>query len=90
MAGDEVIAFLKASGYRVICIDKNPVHGTGMVWNHIPHGAEDETGDRPLAERARWLRHAAAFVGLSSGLSWLAWAAERQGGADQRIHPSNE
>jgi autotransporter strand-loop-strand O-heptosyltransferase len=71
----EVIAFLKANGYRVICIDKNPVHGTGMVWNHIPHGAEDETGDRPLAERARWLRHAAAFVGLSSGLSWLAWAA---------------
>jgi autotransporter strand-loop-strand O-heptosyltransferase len=72
----EVIAFLKENGYRVICIDKSPVHGTGMVWNHIPHGAEDETGDRPLVERARWLRHAAAFVGLSSGLSWLAWAAD--------------
>jgi autotransporter strand-loop-strand O-heptosyltransferase len=71
----EAIAFLKARGYRVICIDKSPVHGTGMVWNHISNGAEDETGDRPLAERARWLRHAAAFVGLSSGLSWLAWAA---------------
>ena len=71
----EVIAFLKANGYRVICIDQKPVHGTGLVWNHIPHGAEDATGDRPLADRARWLRHAAAFVGLSSGLSWLAWAA---------------
>ena len=70
-----VVRFLKASGYRVICIDKSPVHGTGLVWNHIPHGAEDETGDRPLVERARWLRHASAFVGLSSGLSWLAWAA---------------
>jgi autotransporter strand-loop-strand O-heptosyltransferase len=23
----------------------------------------------------RWLRHAKAFVGLSSGLSWLAWAS---------------
>jgi autotransporter strand-loop-strand O-heptosyltransferase len=68
-----VIAFLKAAGYRVICIDKNSFAGTGMVWNHIPHGAEDETGDRPLAERARWLRHASAFIGLSSGLSWLAW-----------------
>jgi autotransporter strand-loop-strand O-heptosyltransferase len=71
-----VVRFLKAQGYRVICIDRNPVHGTGIVWNHIPHGVEDETGDRPLAERARWLRHAAAFVGLSSGLSWLAWAAD--------------
>ena len=71
----EVIAFLKASGYRVICIDQQPVHGQGMVWTHVPHGAEDETGDRTLAERVRWLRHAAAFVGLSSGLAWLAWSA---------------
>jgi autotransporter strand-loop-strand O-heptosyltransferase len=71
----EVIAFLKERGYRVICIDQKPVHGHGLVWNHIPHGAEDETGDRPLAERARWLRHAECFIGLSSGLSWLAWAA---------------
>jgi autotransporter strand-loop-strand O-heptosyltransferase len=70
-----VVAFLKTNGYRVICIDKAPVHGTGLVWNHIPHGTEDQTGDRPLLERARWLRHAKAFVGLSSGLSWLAWAA---------------
>jgi autotransporter strand-loop-strand O-heptosyltransferase len=70
-----VVGFLKAAGFRVICIDQKPVNGTGIVWNHIPHGAEDLTGDRPLLERARWLRHAAAFVGLSSGLSWLAWAA---------------
>ena len=71
----DVIAFLKSRGYRVICIDQKPVHGSGIVWNHIPHGAEDQTGDKPLAERARWLRHAAFFIGLSSGLSWLAWAA---------------
>lgn len=70
----EVIAFLKESGYRVVCIDQKPVHGTGLVWSHIPHGVEDETGDRPLPERVRWLKHADFFVGLSSGLSWLAWA----------------
>ena len=70
----ELVAFLKQSGYRVVCIDQKPVHGTGLVWNHIPHGAEDQTGDRPLLERARWIRHAEFFVGLSSGLSWLAWA----------------
>ncbi len=71
----ELVRFLKDSGYRVVCIDQRAVHGTGIVWNHLPHGAEDETGDRPLAERARWLRHAEFFVGLSSGLSWLAWSA---------------
>ncbi|WP_181440034.1 autotransporter strand-loop-strand O-heptosyltransferase [Paraburkholderia silvatlantica] len=70
----EVVAFLKEHGYRVICIDQKATHGSGMVWNHIPYGAEDQTGDRPLTERVRWLRHAEFFVGLSSGLSWLAWA----------------
>jgi autotransporter strand-loop-strand O-heptosyltransferase len=71
----EVVAFLKDNGYRVICIDQKPAHGSGLMWTHIPHGAEDETGDRPLVERARLLRHASVFVGLSSGLAWLAWAA---------------
>jgi len=70
----EIIRFLKDAGYRVICIDQKPIHGTGLTWNHIPNGAEDETGDRPLQERARWLKHADFFIGLSSGLSWLAWA----------------
>jgi autotransporter strand-loop-strand O-heptosyltransferase len=71
----DVVRFLKSRGLRVICIDQKAVHGGGIIWNHIPHGAEDETGDKPLAERVRWLRHAKAFIGLSSGLSWLAWAA---------------
>jgi autotransporter strand-loop-strand O-heptosyltransferase len=71
----EIVRFLKDAGYRVICIDQKPVHGTGLVFNHIPNGAEDETGDRPITERARWLKHADFFIGLSSGLSWLAWAA---------------
>jgi autotransporter strand-loop-strand O-heptosyltransferase len=70
----EVVAFLTSAGYRVVCIDLNKSHGQGLVWTHMPEGAEDETGDKPLAERARFLKHADFFVGLSSGLSWLAWA----------------
>lgn len=70
----EIVEFLKEHRYRVICIDQKSTHGSGLVWNHLPYGCEDETGDRPLQERARWLRHAAFFVGLSSGLAWLAWA----------------
>jgi autotransporter strand-loop-strand O-heptosyltransferase len=87
----EVVAFVKARGYRVICIDQKPVHGTGIVWNQMPYGVEDETGDRPLAERARWLRHADFFIGLSSGLSWLAWAAGTKVVLISGFtHPSNE
>jgi len=70
-----IIPFLKEQGYRVICIDRDRVSGSGTIWHHLPHGAEDMTGQIPLSERARWLRHASFFIGLSSGLSWLAWAA---------------
>ncbi len=72
---EQVIEHLKGLGYRVLCIDRERTVGVGHVWNHLPHGAEDFTGDRPLTERAAMLRHADFFVGLSSGLSWLAWAA---------------
>jgi autotransporter strand-loop-strand O-heptosyltransferase len=70
----EIVKFLVGAGYRVICIDQKPAHGFGIVWNQIPHGAEDQTGDKPLLERARWIKHADFFVGLASGLSWLAWS----------------
>jgi autotransporter strand-loop-strand O-heptosyltransferase len=70
----EIVPYLKSRGYRVICIDQSALHGHDGSWNRIPAEAEDETGDRPLQERARWLRHADFFIGLSSGLSWLAWA----------------
>jgi autotransporter strand-loop-strand O-heptosyltransferase len=70
----EIVRFLKDAGYRVVCIDLEPVHGAVPIRNHMPDAAEDETGDRPLQERARWLKHADFFVGLSSGLAWLAWA----------------
>jgi autotransporter strand-loop-strand O-heptosyltransferase len=69
----EIVRFLKDAGYRVFCMDLKPTHGQGLVWNHMPVGAEDLTGDRPLLDRARWLKYAAFFVGLTSGLSWLAW-----------------
>lgn len=71
----QLVKFLKESGYRVVCIDRQMSQGAGIVWNHIPHGVEDQTGNRPLTERVRWMSHAEFFVGLSSGLSWLAWAS---------------
>lgn len=73
----EAVKYLKAQGYRVLCIDREHVHGHGLQWNHIPHGCEDFTGNLPLQERASLLLHAAFFVGLSSGLSWLAWALNK-------------
>jgi len=70
---DRVIDFLKKNGYRVVCIDKERVHGTGVVWNHMPWGVEDDTGDKSLQERIDVIKDADFFIGLSSGLSWVAW-----------------
>lgn len=69
-----VVKHLKDKGYRVLCIDKESCHGSGSRWNTIPYGAEDFTGVLPLTERVDFLFHADFFIGLSSGLSWLAWA----------------
>lgn len=71
----EIVRWLKDAGYRVLCIDKEAVYGAGQTWTSIPHGAEDMTGDLDITRRAALLKHADFFIGLSSGLSWLAWAA---------------
>ena len=42
----------------------------------MPEGAEDFTGDLPLRERINLLAYAEFFIGLGSGLSWLAWAVD--------------
>ena len=72
---DQVIHYLKDLGYRVLCIDKDAVTGSNYTWNRIPHEAEDFTGAKPLQERIELLEHADFFIGLGSGLSWLAWCS---------------
>jgi autotransporter strand-loop-strand O-heptosyltransferase len=69
-----LVAHLKQRGYRVLCIDRERECDRSGTRNSMPPGAEDFTGNLPLQERAGLLRHAAFFVGLGSGLSWLAWA----------------
>ncbi len=69
----ETILYLKSKGYRVLCIDKMPEFGSDFTWNHIPWGCEDFTGSLPFQERIDLIRNADMFIGLSSGLSWLAW-----------------
>ncbi|MBR2518978.1 MAG: autotransporter strand-loop-strand O-heptosyltransferase [Selenomonadaceae bacterium] len=69
---DIVVDYLKNLGYRVFCIDKNAQETSGGLTIRKPEGAEDFTGDFSIMERANMLYHAKFFVGLSSGLAWLA------------------
>lgn len=77
---NEVCIFLKKCGYRVIDIDALPYMQFGYMAYYIPREAEDFTGHgegRTLPDRAAIINHADFFIGLGSGLSWLAWAVRK-------------
>lgn len=67
-----VVDKLKNMGYRVLCIDGASYFEEDGYKIEIPKGAEDYTGMLPLMERINLLSYADFFVGLPSGLSWLA------------------
>jgi len=69
-----LIRWLKSYGYRVFVLDRDKeLRFTDQHIYHVPTEAEDLTGRIPIAERIHYLEHAEFFVGLPSGLSWLAW-----------------
>lgn len=70
---NKTIDYLKSLGYDVVCIDKYPVFGVEGSMNVIPNNCIDRTGDLPFSERINDLVHCDFFIGLTSGLSWLAW-----------------
>ena len=70
---DKVIDYLNSKGYKVVCIDRHETYGGRDRYNEVPSGAINKTGDFDLQERITDLYHCEFFIGLGSGLSWLAW-----------------
>ena len=71
---EEIVRGLRDLGYRVLCIDREREQRGHGLRACIPEGAEDFTGPQDLSERADMLYHAEFFIGLGSGLAWLARA----------------
>lgn len=65
----EVVNYLISIGYDVRVISKEPTSLKNVI---------DSTGNLPIEKRIAELKGAEAFIGISSGLSWLAWAAGTQ------------
>jgi autotransporter strand-loop-strand O-heptosyltransferase len=55
-------------GYQVAVIQKTPTDLSGVL---------DWTGDFDLLERMNQIYHSDFYIGLGSGISWLAWAVEK-------------
>ena len=71
----DVIDYLNNKGYKVVMITQEPL---GDEWHDSKLGGTlkgviDKTGNAPLSERANDIMNAKAFIGIGSGLSWLAW-----------------
>ena len=73
----ETVDYLKSLGYEVVCIDKHPNFGVTNYMNSIPQNCIDKTGELPFADRINDLIHCEFFIGLTSGLSWLAWSLNK-------------
>ena len=67
-----VVKYLKNLGYKVLCIDKNKIESDKDYTMQKPDQAEDFTGNISLIDRANMIHYADFFIGLGSGLSWLA------------------
>lgn len=75
---EKVVEYLKSKDFEVICIDKHKVFGNGKdCVNNMPSNALNYTGDKPLEDRMNQIYHSEFFIGLPSGLSWLAWAVKK-------------
>ena len=73
---DQVVEYLKSIGYRVLCIDRERRCTNWGMTVEAPRGAEDFSGAYNLIDRINQLAYADFFIGLGSGLSWLAWAVD--------------
>ena len=74
----KVVRYLKQLNYDVYVIDKDEIFGSKHKWNKIPDGAINETGNYSIDYRVAQIKNCAFFIGLSSGLSWLAWALNKK------------
>lgn len=72
----KTVSYLKFLGYEVVCIDRYNNYGRDEFMNPIPKGAIHYPG-QSLGDIVNCLHHCEFMIGLSSGLSWLAWACNK-------------
>ena len=73
---EKLFDMLKKEGITPICIDQYSSFGVPGFFNSLPKNCVDRTG-LPLNEIISYLDYCEFFIGLSSGLSWLAHAMNK-------------
>jgi autotransporter strand-loop-strand O-heptosyltransferase len=70
---NELCGFLRKKGLTPVCIDKDFSFGIQGNFNEAPTKSVKKNG-MSLEETINYLHHCEFFIGLSSGLTWLAQA----------------
>lgn len=63
----KIVDFINSIGYEVLVISKEQTNLNGVI---------NLTGDFSLLDRAKMILDSKLFIGVSSGLSWLAWSVD--------------
>ena len=74
---EKLCDMLQKKGLVPVCIDRYYSFGSEGNWNEIPKNCMNKTG-MDLTETMHWIEHCEFFVGLSSGLSWVAHALDKK------------
>jgi autotransporter strand-loop-strand O-heptosyltransferase len=70
---DKLCRMLRKSGITPVCIDRHESFGIEGHWDVSPKSCVKRHG-MDLSEMIRYISHSEFFIGLSSGLSWVAHA----------------
>lgn len=68
---EKLCDMLNKEGLIPVCVDRYQSFGVEGSWNPIPVNCLNKTG-QDLNGMMEWIEHCEFFIGLSSGLSWVA------------------
>ena len=96
---NKVVGYLKQRRIDVVSLDQHTQFGAGIssgdipAYTPIPSASKNKTG-LPLRTVASYINKSLFFMGLSGGLSWLAWALNQPvvmvvGPISERYHFKN-
>ena len=70
---NELSGILRKRGYTPVTVEKDEMYGTPPFFNGIPSKSNKQIG-KTLQEAVNIIRHSEFYIGLSSGMSWVAHA----------------
>ena len=76
-AWDKLCRMLRKEGLTPVCIDQHEMFGTEENWNKVPSSCVKRQG-MTLNEIINYIHHSEFFIGISSGLAWVAHAANKK------------